>query len=63
MKEPRLFIAPGELERLEGLFVGQLDPSDMAVFEQAVEDGLAFRSYEGGPGFMGLAKVRLPRKS
>lgn len=50
-----------DLERIEGLFVGQLDPHELRTFERAVEDGEARRSYEGGAGFMGLAKVRLTR--
>lgn len=48
-----------DLERIEGLFVGQLDEYEMWLFEHAVADGMAERSYEGGAGFMGLAKVRL----
>jgi hypothetical protein len=48
-----------DLERIEGLFVGQLDERDLRLFERAIEDGEARRSYEGGAGFMGLARVRL----
>lgn len=48
-----------DLERIEGLFVGQLDDYETWLFEHAVADGMAYRSYEGGAGFMGLAKVRL----
>jgi hypothetical protein len=48
-----------DLERMEGLFVGQLDEHEMRTFVRAVQDGEAYRSYEGGAGFMGLAKVRL----
>jgi len=48
-----------ELERVDGLFVGQLDADELQRFERAVEDGDAYRSYEGGSGLMGLAKVRL----
>jgi hypothetical protein len=50
-----------DLEQIEGLFVGQLDARQMRTFERAVEDGEAFRSYEGAEGFLGLAKVRLRR--
>jgi hypothetical protein len=50
-----------DLERIEGLFVGQLDDYELWLFEHAVADGMAERSYEGGAGFMGLAKVRLVR--
>jgi hypothetical protein len=50
-----------DLERMEGLFVGQLNARELRTFERAVEDGDAYRSYEGGAGFMGLAKVRLRR--
>jgi hypothetical protein len=48
-----------DLEQIDGLFVGQLDEREMRTFERAVQDGEAVRSYEGGAGFMGLAKVRL----
>lgn len=51
-----------DLERIEGLFVGQLDDRELRTFERAVKDGEARRSYEGGAGFMGLAKVRLTRR-
>lgn len=47
-----------DLDSIEGLFVGQLNAAEMRLFERAVEDGEARRSYEGGAGFMGLAKVR-----
>jgi hypothetical protein len=48
-----------DLQRIEGLFVGQLSDAEMRVFERAVADGEARRSYEGGAGFIGLARVRL----
>jgi hypothetical protein len=48
-----------ELRRLEGSFVSQLNEQELEAFERAVADGKAYRSYEGGAGFMGLAKVRL----
>jgi hypothetical protein len=48
-----------DLERIEGLFVGQLGEREMRTFERAVEDGEAYRSYEGAAGFLGLAIVRL----
>ena len=51
-----------DLERIEGLFVGQLGEYEMWLFEHAVADGMAERSYEGGAGFMGLPKVRLIRR-
>lgn len=50
-----------DLEQIEGLFVGQLDERELRTFERAIDDGEARRSYEGGAGFMGLAKVRLIR--
>jgi hypothetical protein len=52
-----------DLDQIEGLFEGQLDECEMRLFERAVQDGEARRSYEGGAGFMGLAKVRLCRPS
>lgn len=50
-----------DLERIEGLFVGQLTDYETWLFNHAVTDGMAERSYEGGAGFMGVAKVRLIR--
>jgi hypothetical protein len=47
-----------EIRRLAGLFVGQLDESELALFELAIKNGRAVRAYEGGAGLMGLAKVR-----
>jgi hypothetical protein len=38
-----------DLERLDGLFVGQLNPEELLLFERAIELGLACRSYEGAP--------------
>ncbi len=48
-----------DLRHIEGLFVGQLNDRELRLFERAIQDGEARRSYEGGAGFMGLAKVRL----
>jgi hypothetical protein len=48
-----------DLERLEGLFVGQLNDYELWLFNHAVNDGMAERVYSGGAGFMGLAKVHL----
>ena len=47
-----------ELRRLDGLFVGQLSETERDYFEQAVADGLAWRSYEGAAGMLGIPKVR-----
>lgn len=52
----------GDLEQIDGLFVGQLSDRELRTFERAVEDGEARRVYEGGAGFMGLAKVRVTRQ-
>ena len=52
-----------DLERIEGLFVGQLDERELRLFERAVQDGEARRSYERGAGFLGLARVRLNKLS
>lgn len=48
-----------DLNRIEGLFVGQLDGRELRMFERAIADGEAWRSYEGVAGFLGLARVRL----
>jgi hypothetical protein len=48
-----------DLERMEGLFVGQLAESELQIFEEAVAKRRAYRSYEGSAGFLGLPKVRL----
>ena len=42
----------------EGIFVGMLSDEELELFEEAVKEGIAVRSYEGGAGFFGLAKVR-----
>jgi hypothetical protein len=47
------------IQMLDGLFVGQLDEEELALFEIAIKDGKAARSYEGVAGFLGLAKVRI----
>jgi hypothetical protein len=47
------------LERLEGLFVGQLDAEEMELFERAIKLGCARRNYEGAGQLLGIAKVRL----
>jgi hypothetical protein len=51
-----------DLERIDGFFVGQLDANELRTFTRAVQDGEAVRSYEGGAGFMGLAKVRVVKR-
>lgn len=38
-----------DLDRIEGLFVGQLDERELRTFERAIADGEAYRSYEGVP--------------
>lgn len=48
-----------DLASLEGAFVGSLEQHEIDGLDNAVEVGWAERSYEGGAGFMGLAKVRL----
>lgn len=48
-----------DVRELEGMFVGSLTPEELEIFEKAVKGGMAYRSYEGGAGFMGLAKVRV----
>ncbi len=47
------------LLHVEGLFVGQLNDGEIALFNLACREGAARASYEGGTGFMGLARVRL----
>ena len=46
------------VRQIDGLFVGQLSDEELQSFDAAVAAGLAERSYEGGAGFMGVAKVR-----
>jgi hypothetical protein len=41
------------------IFVGQLNERELQIFERAIESGEAYRSYENGAGFLGLAVVRL----
>jgi hypothetical protein len=42
----------------DGLFIGALSPEEIEAFDRCVKDGFAYRAYEGGAGFFGLAKVR-----
>ena len=44
---------------LDGLYVGQLSEGELRMFDQAVKDGWAVRSYNGPGGWLGLAKVRI----
>lgn len=48
-----------ELSHVNGLFVGQLDSVEMALFREAQKLGIAEESYVGATGFLGLAKVRI----
>lgn len=48
-----------DVHEMEGMFVGLLDDAEIKALDQAVSLGLARRSYEGGGGLLGLAKVRL----
>lgn len=45
------------ISQLQGLYIGQLDPDELLLFEAAVEAGIAFRDYSGRAGFLGCAKV------
>lgn len=47
------------VQRLAGLFVGQLSNEEMESFSRCLQDGKAYRQYVGASGFMGLAKVAL----
>jgi len=52
--------AMSELQRLDGLFVGQLDDDELLIFTRAVEQGKALRDYNHPAGqFLGLAKVKV----
>lgn len=52
----------GELDRLDGLWIGALNAGELALFEQACRDYRAYRSYVGVGGFLGLGKVAVVRK-
>lgn len=47
------------VDQMDGMFVGLLVPDEIEALEAAIRRGDARRSYEGGAGLMGLAKVRL----
>ncbi len=52
-----------DLERIEGLYVGQLNGREMRLFERAVEDGEAIRCWDHfAAAILGLAKVKLIRR-
>lgn len=46
------------LRRVDGLFVGQLSEDEMHDLREAIKRGMAREVYEGGAGFMGLARIR-----
>lgn len=46
-----------EMSRLAGLFIGQLTDEERAMFDAAVEAGVAFWDYSGPTAILGLAKV------
>jgi hypothetical protein len=48
---------------MDSLYVGLLSDEERALFEKAVEQGVAMRWYEGVGGFMGMAKVKLRKKT
>ena len=48
-----------DLERIDGLYVGQLTESELRMFERAVKDGEAIRVWN--PGRPGVAKVKIVR--
>jgi hypothetical protein len=47
------------VQRLVGLYTGQLTPEELELFEMAVGAGRARRDYSGPGGFLGLSKVAL----
>ena len=50
-----------DLDSIAGLYVGQLNEDELVEFERAVKAGLAYRSYAGPAGLMGVAKVQVIR--
>ena len=48
-----------DLSYLDGIYVGLLNKSDLRLFEDAVEAGLAHRVYEGPGAMFGMATVRV----
>lgn len=49
-----------DLERIEGLYVGQLNEREMRLFERAVRDGEAVRAWDHlAAAALGLARVKL----
>ena len=49
------------IEALNGIYVGLLSADEIEIFDRACSEGLAHRSYQGVGGFMGMAKVSVPR--
>ena len=49
-----------DLADMDGLYVGLLDKGELRLFEDAIEAGLARRSYDGTTAAMlGLSKVKV----
>lgn len=42
-----------------GCFVGELNATEMKVFEVLIAEGFAIRQYAGTSGLLGLAKVKI----
>lgn len=49
------------IDHLDGIFVGLLKDDELEEFNRQCREQKARRSYEGGGGFLGLAKVRFIR--
>jgi hypothetical protein len=45
------------ITRAQGLHVGLLTDDELAMFEQCVKRCMAYRSYEGPSGLLGMPKV------
>jgi hypothetical protein len=46
------------VERVSGLFVGQLSEDEMRRLNECIRDGIARIAYEGTAGLLGLGKIR-----
>ena len=48
-----------QVRRWSGWYAGMLDDDEMTLFNRAVKEGYAYRSYEGAAALLGLAKIRI----
>jgi hypothetical protein len=52
-----------DLDRIDGLYIGQLTPTELDIFHDCVKRGFAVADYSGATGILGIGKVRVLRRT